>query len=371
MREAANGWQHAIARAHPGDAFWQAVEFHASHVAWVGCAMWDLIQPAFSFMVGVAMAYSYTKRQRLGQSYGRMLLHAAWRAAVLVLLGVFLRSMDSAQTYWTFEDTLTQIGLGYFFLFLLWNRPAAVQGAAAAVLLIGYGALFYFWPVKELDPALAAGDHWEQSMAFDGHLAHWNKNANVAHDFDLWFMNLFPREEPFVANDGGYSTLSFVPTLATMIFGLMAGALMRSERRPAPKFWLLLFWGVALGAAGWALDHFGIVPMVKRIWTPSFGLYSGGCCLVILAFLYAIIDLARLKFLAAPFAVLGANSILIYVATWTFAGWANEQIKIHFGASYANWFGTPFQPLMENLCVAALIWLIALWLYRRRIFVRI
>ena len=55
-------------------------------------------------------------------------------------------------------------------------------------------------------------------------MARWNKNANLGVAFDQWFMNLFPRVEPFVANGGGYLTLSFIPTLGTMILGLLAGS---------------------------------------------------------------------------------------------------------------------------------------------------
>ena len=55
-----------------------------------------------------------------------------------------------------------------------------------------------------------------------GFAAHWNKNTNFAAWFDQWFLNLFPREKPFVFNGGGYLTLSFIPTLGTMILGLLA-----------------------------------------------------------------------------------------------------------------------------------------------------
>ncbi len=90
------------------------------------------------FMVGAAMAYSCAKRAEHGQTYGQMLRHAIVRSIVLVLLGVFLRSDGSEQTYWTFEDVLSQIGLGYTFLFLLWGRPAWLQWSAVVVILAGY-----------------------------------------------------------------------------------------------------------------------------------------------------------------------------------------------------------------------------------------
>src|SRR5438067_5185999 len=102
-----------VARRLPGSAFWSFLAHHQTHVEWIGCSLHDLIQPSFSFLVGVALPYSLANRLARGQSPRRMTLHAFWRALILVLLGVFLRSVGRGQTNWTFEDTLTQIGLGY------------------------------------------------------------------------------------------------------------------------------------------------------------------------------------------------------------------------------------------------------------------
>src|SRR5712664_2492126 len=111
-----------VASAKPGNTFWELLCAHQSHVEWIGCSLHDLIQPSFSFLVGVALPFSLASRRARGQSGVRMTWHAAWRAVALILLGVFLRSIGRPQVYWTFEDTLSQIGLGYLFLFLLGFR---------------------------------------------------------------------------------------------------------------------------------------------------------------------------------------------------------------------------------------------------------
>ena len=160
-----------------------------------------------------------------------MALHAFWRALVLVLLGVFLRSVGQSQTNWTFEDTLTQIGLGYGILFLLGFRPVRDQWIALAVLLFGYWAAFALYPLPPPDFDYAkVGVPRDWPHLLTGFAAHWNKNSNLAWAFDTWFLNLFPRQHPFAFNDGGYVTLSFIPTLATMILGLIAGRVVRSDR---------------------------------------------------------------------------------------------------------------------------------------------
>src|ERR1043166_8748781 len=136
-----------VAKAIPTSAFWKFLCYEQSHVQWIGCSLHDLIQPSFSFLVGTALPYSIASRIGRGQAFGRMTLHACWRALLLILLGVFLRSTGSSQTYWTFEDTLSQIGLGYGILFLLGFRPARDQWIAFALLLAGYWAAFALYPL--------------------------------------------------------------------------------------------------------------------------------------------------------------------------------------------------------------------------------
>src|SRR2546426_5144176 len=81
-----------VARNFPGNRFWEGLAYQCDHVAWAGCSFWDLIQPSFMFIVGVAMPYSYARRRAEGDSPGKMLAHVAYRSAILVLLGIFLSS---------------------------------------------------------------------------------------------------------------------------------------------------------------------------------------------------------------------------------------------------------------------------------------
>src|SRR4051794_33320271 len=137
----------AVARARPESRIWAFLCHHQEHVEWVGCSLHDLIQPSFSFLVGVALPFSLAGRAARGQSRAGQFAHATRRALVLVLLGIFLRSVGQKQTNYTFEDTLTQIGLGYAFLFLLGLRPARDQWLALALILIGYWAAFALYPL--------------------------------------------------------------------------------------------------------------------------------------------------------------------------------------------------------------------------------
>src|SRR5262249_46498769 len=93
---------HEVAQAFSHSLFWRIVGFNTEHVEWQGCSLHDLIQPAFSFLVGAALPFSIASRRRKGQSFRQMLGHAAWRALLLIVLGIFLRSLHWCQSYFSF-----------------------------------------------------------------------------------------------------------------------------------------------------------------------------------------------------------------------------------------------------------------------------
>src|SRR5207247_7890782 len=104
-------------------------------------------------------------------------------------------------------------------------------------------------------------------------------------------------------------TLNFIPSLATMIFGLLAGEVLRSERSGTEKLRTLLVYGVGGLVVGAALHLLGICPLVKRIWTPSWAIYSSGWAVRILPGLYYVVDLRGYRGWTLPFLVVGVNSI--------------------------------------------------------------
>ena len=124
-----------IARAFPESGFWGLLASQQDHREWIGCSLHDLIQPSFTFLVGVALPFSIASRVAKGQAFGTMVTHAIWRSFVLIFLGIFLRSVGATMTNFTFEDTLTQIGLGYTFAFLLAFARTRTQWIALGLIL--------------------------------------------------------------------------------------------------------------------------------------------------------------------------------------------------------------------------------------------
>lgn len=343
-----------LAKKFPDSWFWQVVGFHTDHVAWEGCSLHDMIQPSFSFLVGVALPYSIASRQAKGESFAWMSFHALWRSVLLVLLGVFLRSTHSSITNWTFEDTLTQIGLGYFFLFLLGWTKNWVVWLAFFVIVVGYWYAWVLYP--------AAGEDF---------LSHWQKNANLGWAFDTWFLNLFPRKAPFTANGGGYLTLSFIPTLATMILGLMAGRWLKSDWEMSKKLKAFVVAGIISLGLGIALHHLGICPNVKRIWTPTWVLYSGGICFLMLAFFVAVVDVAEIRAPFFIFLVFGVNSIAIYCLSHLIDGFIKTSLYTHLGRDFFKSLGDTYEQFLIGLATMAILWLILYWMYRRKLFLKL
>jgi len=358
---------------------WQAVYHQFEHAEWVGCGYWDLIQPSFMFMVGAAMAFSYAKRRQHGQSYPQLLGHAMWRSLVLVFLGIFLISPDRAgRTNWSLMNVLTQIGLGYTFLFLLWGRSWRIQAIVAAVILAGTWLAYELYPHAGIDLARGAPEVGITKAWSQEHLAGirpaWHKNANVGHALDLWLVNLLPVSTPFRFNDGGYQTLNFLPALATMLFGLMCGELLRGSQQASRKLTILVGAGVAGLLVGQVLDLTGVCPLVKRIWTPSWALFSTGWCCLILAALYGLIDVAGYRRWAFPLVVVGVNSIAIYCMSMTLKGWTGRTLQTHFGRDvFLAWgrLDPLYEPMLHYTLIGLVFWLACWWMYRQKIFIRI
>lgn len=342
-----------VAKAFPGSWIWSVLAYNQSHVEWAGCSLHDLIQPSFSFLVGVALPYSIASRLAKGATFPKLFLHALWRSLLLIALGIFLRSTHGPRTNFTFEDTLTQIGLGYPFLFLLGFRRPRWQWIALTAILTGYWLAWAVYPVP--GPEFAA---------------HWAKNSNLGATFDVWFLNLFPRATPFVANSGGYLTLSFIPTLGTMILGLAAGRWLRAETPRVPMRRLLIA-GLAGIAAGLLLHFTGVCPVVKRIWTPSWTLFSGGACFVLLAAFSWLTEIRGYRKWAFPLVVIGMNSIAAYLIAHLFNGFIVDSLHINLGPRVFQIFGAPLDPLITGAAVLLAFWLILFWMFRRRIFLKL
>ncbi len=205
---------------------------------------------------------------------------------------------------------------------------------------------------------------------YTGFLAHWNKNTNLGQAFDVWFLNLFPRVKPFLYNGGGYLTLSFIPTLGTMILGLCAGRWLRAAAPRIPFKRLLIAAAICL-AAGLLLHFSGICPVVKRIWTPAWTLFSGGVCFLFLSAFSFVIDVKGYRKWAFPLLVIGMNSIAAYLTADMVGSYIHRSFQIHIGMNIFRVLGDGFAPTLQGAAILLTYWLILFWMYRRKLFLKI
>ena len=302
------------------------------HAAWAGCTLWDLIQPAFTFMVGVAMPLALAKR---AAAWG----HVLWRALVLVLLSNVLSNWGTTQPLkLQLINVLCQIALSYVVCFLILQMRLAWQVLAAAALMAAHHALFYLWPgpAGPFDPA-----------------------GNIGAVLDLKILGY--------NYSGYYTTINFLGNAITVLFGCWTGLLMLSKRGHMERVRLLVACGVAALAAGALLSNW--IPMVKRLWLGSFTFWSAGLVLLAFAAFYWLVEVQGSKRWTFPLVVVGMNCIFIYSFSQVLRGWLSRGVASFDGQQFAM-FG-PAGAIPHNLIVMAAMWGLCYWLYRRGIFFKI
>lgn len=364
----------AVSQALPESGFWKFLCYHQSHVQWVGCSLHDLIQPGFTFLVGVVLPFSLAKRRGRGATTRQLVRHAAVRSLILIFLGMALDSLHVLpRLNVQFDDTLTQIGLAYGPLFLLGLCRPRYWLISLGIVLIGYWLLFALYPLPAPDfdyAQVGVSKEWLAENGLEGFAAHWQINTNPAAAFDFWFLNLFPQESSYFPYKG-LTTFNFIPLIGTMILGLFAGDVLRSDRADWEKVRWLAIAGISGIASGWILGALGVCPVVKSIWTPSWVLFSGGWCFLFMAVAYLLVDVWGLRKMAMPLSVIGINSILAYCLARIFEAFASHSFERVFGSQVFRIFGDAYEPFDYGLFVLLVLWSVLFVLYRLKIFVRI
>jgi heparan-alpha-glucosaminide N-acetyltransferase len=345
-----------------GFPYWDTI-FHQG----TGCTPWDLIQPSFMFIVGAAMPFAFARRKERGESWGRQFLHVVRRTLLLIAIGVFLDVYGSQVFGVQMIRVLQQIAVGYFLAFFVLDRGPRAQALMAALLLVGHAAAFLIYglatssyPWVRVPPVTWTGDPilWQQTHNFG-----WAVDEVLFQVCSLGgrFPTIMPHPGDY------YAYINALSSTATILFGVLAGELLRKDWPGSRKLLVLAAAGVGGIALGLALAP--VVPINKKIWSASFALFAGGCtCLFLMAF-YAVIDVWHFRRWTFPLVVVGMNSIAIYVMAGTIAG----NIK-RAGQAF---LGVPLRevPLAAPVVLAVLAlvgeWLICYWLYRRRIFFKV
>lgn len=328
--DTAPGWLQAIGK-----------QFH--HHPWDGLYFWDLIQPFFMFIVGVAMPYAIGRRRKKGDSEATIRKHVFKRSGLLILLGWWLYCIIPGKIIFQFQDVLAQIGVTYLIAYFLMDKSIKVQIIWSFVLIIATQLIYLYFPVEG-----------------------YNEAFTPSKNFGTWFDTLY----------GGQNTSSHwvafnaFPTAAHTIWGVLAGQLLKSANKTnMQKLKVLLIAGIIGVIIGYALSPF--IPIIKRVCTASFVIVSGGWTLLALAFSFWLIDIKKWNKGVWIFAVVGMNPLFIYL--FAHIGGANmmKRVVLPLTNSLSSVFGKWGMTTLACALTVFLLWYLCYWLYKKKIFIKI
>jgi predicted acyltransferase len=307
------------------------------HVEWTGAVFWDLIQPSFMFMVGVAMPFALALRIQRGATSSQNFRHVASRALRLLLLSQFLIIAADHQVRFQLINVLSQIAFTYLLTYLIIQMRFRWQVLTAALLLAFHSALFFLFPGPD---------------------GPFSRTGNIGQVIDKALLGY--------NYQGYYVTINFISSTVTTLFGAWTGMVLCSQRARADKLKILALGMVAAFVSGLALSP--VIPVVKRLWTASWTLYSTGWVLLMMIAFVLLIDLLGLRKPAFPLIVVGMNSIFIYSAGFLVKG-AIDRMVSAFSGDFK--FVGALAPVVQSCAVMLVLWYLCYWLYKHRIFIKV
>jgi len=309
------------------------------HKPWGGAVFYDLIMPAFLFMVGVAMPFAFARRAALGADKRQTVRHVLIRCLRLILISQIVVSIGENRAHLSVHNVLTVVAITYFTSFFLLRLDSWKQAVVAATLLAIHSAIYLLFP--------GPGGAFDQVTNAGARLDRWLMLAGLNYPWPCVTVNL-------------------VCEVPSVLFGVWAGNLLRSNRPRAEQLKLMAMGMVAAFAAGLILSP--LVPINKWLWTASYTLYTTGWVILGLIAFILLVECAGIRKPMLPLVVVGMNSLFIYCVDGLLKGWINRSLAI-FTGGFAS-LGI-FAPVAQTCSVLLVIWTLAYWMYKRGIFVKV
>ncbi len=320
------------------------LQFH--HHPWNGLRFWDLVQPYFMFIVGVAMIFSINKRLKKGTTQSEITKHILIRCLILFFFGVILHFGYAGKIVWELWNVLTQLAFTIVIAYSIYKLQIRYQFGISILLLLLTEILYRYSNIAGFNEPFVMG-------------------KNFGSYIDLITMNKI--------NEGGWVFINFIPTAAHTIWGVIAGKILISKKDSFETFKLLFVAGLIGVVVGYGMDLSGITPIIKRICTSSFVIVSGGWCLITLAFFYYLVDIKNVNKGLNIFTVVGMNSIFIYMFSQTIGWqWLSGFANI-FTSGFANILSLDIkvETILNSIFMFAIELYLCYWLYKKKIFFKI
>ena len=323
----------------------QFIATQLDHHEWHGLHFWDLIQPFFMFIVGVAIPFAIANRIKKGDSDQTILHHAIKRSFLLLFLGWALYCIGPGQIVFRFQNVLAQLSVTYLVAFLISKKSFSFQLIFTLVILLLTDLAYRYFPIEGFNHP------W---VPFENLGAWANNKIEGVEKTDIW------------------ASINAIPTIAHTVWGVLCGKLLMSARPAKKKIEVMLIAGLAALLIGYSLDFLNITPIIKKIATASFVFASGGWAILALCFSYWLIDVKKLFAKGSQFfIVVGMNCIFIYLFFHIGGAHLVSKIFMPFTKALFSWGGSLTVEIATSVSTWAALWYICYWLFKNRIFIKI
>ena len=315
------------------------------HHEWHGLHFWDLIQPFFMFIVGVAIPFAVANRQKKGDTDKAILNHAVKRSLLLLFIGWALYCVGPGKIVFRFQDVLAQLSVTYLVAFLIRNKSFSFQLVFTLIILLVTDLAYRFFPVEGFN----------QPWVPYQNLGAWMNNKIEGVDkASIW------------------ASINAIPTIAHTVWGVLCGTLLMSNKPSGDKIKYLLIAGFSALFIGFSLDFLEVTPIIKKIATSSFVFASGGWAILALCLSYWLIDVKKVFVKNSKmFVIVGMNCIFIYLFFEVGSAHVIEKIFTPFTTALFTWGGEITVGIMTSLASWASMWYLCYWLYKNKLFIKI
>jgi len=327
------------------NSIFQFIGTQFSHHRWSGLHFWDLIQPFFMFIVGVAIPLAVANRIKRGNSTRVITFHVLKRSFLLLLFGTWLAWIRPEAIVFRFQNVLAQLAITYLIAFLIMKKSYTFQIVFTIVILVFIDLAYRFSPVEGFNHP------W---VAYQNLGAWLNNKIEGVDKASIW------------------ASLNAIPTTAHTVWGVLCGKLILSDKPVRQKIRIMIIAGLIGLAIGYSLDLLNITPIIKKIATMSFVFTSGGWAILALCLSYYLIDVKKQFIRGSKFFIyIGMNCIFIYLFCQLGGDRILGEVFMPITKTFFSWGGDLTVNMINGFTVWISTWYICYWMFKNHIFIKI
>ncbi|MCW8400306.1 heparan-alpha-glucosaminide N-acetyltransferase domain-containing protein [Legionella sp. PATHC038] len=331
------------------------------HAEWNGCSLADLVFPAFLFIVGITTVISLKKNINEA-SNAQLYRSILTRTFLLIFFGLFLSVFPKIINLSTirYYGILQRIALCYFICSVLYLRTSI-----RTQIIIFFGIIIGYWFFLTQIPFPGSGTD-QLSMENNWGACIDSQIFSPAH---LLFKTFDPE-----------GLLSTIPSVATTLSGLLTGHFLLTRISKQKKSAILIAVGLLSLLIAWIWSY--SFPINKNLWTSTFILWSSGFSLIVFGLCFFVIDVLGYTKWSIPFKIFGMNALFIFIFhvvllkiqsmfVFHLPDGSQDVLRVVIAEYLFGTFSQENAGLFYAIVFLFLNFLVAAFLYRRKIFIKI